>query len=365
MRRLGRGMASVSIIAGVALTVLSLVPSPALAALAPVEPAQISAGDGAVTIRHFVGRLVIEEGDQLAVQVMAAPLGGPLDMTSPAEGLVIEGDEAAIDAIYQARWRAWSARGRSGEGQEGFVQFLSDYPVMRLSLPPGTPLSIETSALFIDGGGLPLAALALDNIFEVYGTIGSASSARLTVRGNSDLSLGAVDGDLAISIAGRGTVHAGPSQSASVVLRGSGEVELGPVAETASIDIRGSGDVIGEGLGQLDLHIGGSGDVRFGAIADGATIAINGSGDFEATRIGGPLSIAVNGSGDIDIGEGETTATSLMINGSGDVRFGGLATDPSVRIGGSGTVRIADYRGNVVVRGKTDDVRIGDLRFED
>ena len=337
------------------------------AAAEPVSSVEKSfSGANAIEITGFIGTLDVRPGRTLSIEMMGAPEGGPLDVSDQNGTIVIKGDANEVKKLYRRGppyrkgWGNWN----SDDAITKFGEFLEDYPVLSVTLPEGGDLKIETSALIAEAD-MNFGELNINDLKEVYGTFGDAKSLKAGIGGMGELSFGNVEGDADIGIGGSGDVYMGNAGKATVRIGGSGDVDLGTIKEGLEITIGGSGDVAAKDVGGLEVSIGGSGDVETGNVRNGVLAKINGSGDISVGTMAGDLQLGINGSGDIDIDGGKSSSTLIKINGSGDVHFGGVANDPTVSVHGAGDVDIEDYTGKVTVSGDKDDVRIGDLTFDD
>ncbi|WP_370336850.1 GIN domain-containing protein [Parvularcula marina] len=338
----------------------------ALGLAAPVSStSETFSGADMLEIRGFVGTVEIKEGRTLSVEVMGAPEGGPLEISRSGSSVLVEGDAREVKELY--RRGAPYRRNGWGGGDDAIVkfgEFLEGYPVLSITLPKGAAFKLDEAALIIEAD-VNFGELHLQGMREVYGSIGTSTSAYVGIGGMGEISVGDVKNDLEIAIGGSGDIYAGRSGKASVKIGGSGDVDLGDVDGSLDIRIGGSGDVAAENVkGGVSVKIGGSGDVEVEEVGGGINVAISGSGDFHSESMNGELMVSINGSGDVEIEEGKSSATEIRISGNGDVYFGGVANNPVVKIHGGGDVEIEDYTGNVSVSGDKDDVRIGDLTFE-
>lgn len=322
-------------------------------------------GADSFVLEGFVGTVEIRQGRTFAIEVIGAPKGGPLNVSRDGDVVIVTGDKDMVKDLYRRgapyqRRMGW----RNGDPLEQFAKYVEDYPALIVTMPEGGDLAMDTSALILDAE-MDFGIVETNHLKEVYGSLGDAKVAELNIGGMGELMLGDVEGKLKIGIGGSGDVKAGGAAVAEIRIGGSGDVELGQVNGDFDVVIGGSGDVSAKKVGDLSLRIGGSGDVEVEDVDGGVDVSINGSGDFVAGDMNGELMLSINGSGDIKIAGGRSSETMIRINGSGDVGFGGVANDPTVQVSGSGSVVIEDYTGNVTVRGDKDDVRIGDLRFDD
>lgn len=144
----------------------------------------------------------------------------------------------------------------------------------------------------------------------VYGVVGRSTSLDLAGAGCGDWTVGDVQGDLRISLAGSGGARAGRAGSAR-------------------------------------LKLAGSGGIATAAIRGGAAIDMAGSGDVALASVSGPLDVRMAGSGDVVVAGGRATPMSVSIAGSGNVVFHGVADALRARVAGSGDVRVRAVRGEV------------------
>ena len=73
----------------------------------------------------------------------------------------------------------------------------------------------------------------------------------------------------------------------------------------------------------------------------------SGSGDISVADVRGPLTVRIAGSGDVKVNGGEASEVDVSIAGSGGVRFGGLARSLKASIAGSGDVSVAEVQGPI------------------
>lgn len=158
---------------------------------------------------------------------------------------------------------------------------------------------------------------------------------RITAPENTDLS---VTDSMVI-------LKAGNLGSAKLELQGCTDTLIGNVANALNVELSGSGNVMTGNAGSLNAALSGSGNGTFGSIASDARFEISGSGDLTAASVNGQLSAEISGSGNILVKAGDVSALSAEIAGSGDITFNGKANSPRAEIAGSGTVRIKEVTG--------------------
>ncbi|MCI5043612.1 MAG: DUF2807 domain-containing protein [Aquisalinus sp.] len=249
-------------------------------------------------------------------------------------------------------------------GKNAFKVFLEDYPVVQITVPEGTDISIDGVAAHLTAGNLN-SNMTISSTVYVEGAIGNLSSADIRITGSGDLIFASVAEGLTARIAGSGSLSFNDVQSADLGIAGSGDIEIKEIADSLTANIRGSGDIVtGDIRGVSSFQIAGSGDIKTGRIAGGTDVSIRGSGDIDIGELNGPSEVAITGNGDVDIRKGKAEDLRVRISGSGDFKFNGLATNPDVSISGSGDVFISEYEGNVRTSG-SGDITIGDIRIDD
>lgn len=158
---------------------------------------------------------------------------------------------------------------------------------------------------------------------------------RITAPENTDLT---VSDSLVI-------LKAGNLGSAKLELQGCTDTLIGNVANELNVELSGSGNVKSGNAGSLNAALSGSGNGTFGSIARDARFEISGSGDLSAASVNGELNTEISGSGNILVKAGDASAFSAEIAGSGDITFNGKADSPRADIAGSGTIRIKEVTG--------------------
>jgi len=164
----------------------------------------------------------------------------------------------------------------------------------------------------------------------VLAQVGPSDQADVAFAGCAGGAIGDVKGKLTLSSAGSGDIVASAAQSAKVSVAGSGEVSLGDIAQGFEASIAGSGSTHAKSVtGPIAISIAGSGDVdvKGGAVSK-ADISIAGSGDV---TIGAPvvdLSASIMGSGDVDVAS-VSGAVRRSVMGSGGVTIGETHAPPA------------------------------------
>ena len=317
----------------------------------------------AIEIRDFVGKLIfVPDEAAVSARLSDAVEGGPIVITANGAALRIDGPKELVRQVERQ-----VQHGRIGDrrnSKERFEDFLSNYPVLTLSLPSTVDLILRDSAVLIDGEAADFDDVQIVDVPILYGAIGASRRADIHVSGRSDLEIGDVAERLKADVSGAGDLVGEVVGDAILRISGSGDLTLSDVRGRLEARISGAGDIeIDDVAGGADVHVSGSGDVSLDDITGAFRATVSGSGDVEADRIEGPVEIRISGSGDIEIDEGDASAFSVEASGSGNVHFGGIATDPIVAVNGSSDIRIDAYRGTPQVNGRRGSVRIGGERF--
>ncbi|MFZ5670013.1 MAG: GIN domain-containing protein [Pseudomonadota bacterium] len=242
-----------------------------------------------VEIKDAAARVVVipEARDDIQVEMLTTNPGLPLVVRDEGDRTVVDGD-LRFNAIRGCR----TVNGATSVNVRGKTYAWDDLPQVVVRVP----LDAQVAA---DGA--------------VFGSVGRTRSLTLSNGGCGDWTIGNVEGDLALSLAGSGDAVAGTAGSAAIRIAGSGDVA------TASL------------AGPLSVNIAGSGDVSVASVA----------GDVEAK---------IAGSGDVAIRGGEAGAVSVSIAGSGDVTIAGPARSVDAKVAGSGDVRVVRVSGPVTKR---------------
>lgn len=312
-------------------------------------------------LEDFIGTVSVTIGDGEGMSVTIDDRNGGKEPVlvekSGATVRVFSRDEPDHKEIWrQLNWQR--------DGSKAFRNFLTDYPVIQITLPAGTDLVADDLAAFVTIGNLD-SDLTIASTIYMEGTIGNLANVDVNISGAGDLILANVTGEMNSNIAGSGSLKFDTVGSADIAIAGSGDISVRRVGGPAEVDIRGSGDVfLGEVGESADLDIAGSGDIEAGNVNGGLTIKIRGSGDISVGTINGPTEVDIVGNGDVSIKDGDAADMRVNISGSGDLDFGGIASNPSVSIRGSGDVYIRDYTGKVSTNG-SGDITIGNIVIDD
>ena len=173
---------------------------------------------------------------------LAAPV--KVDITQgDSEGLVVEGDEAALaDLETVVEQGALKIRTRS-----------------KRDVPGMSKVRVHVSARAIE-------ALSISGSGDINAPKLRCAQLKIAVSGSGDVRIADLDATtLDVSVAGSGDVMVGGKADAmSTSIAGSGDVKAGKLAaRTAKVSIAGSGDVTIWAREQLSVSVVGSGDVRF------------------------------------------------------------------------------------------------------
>ncbi|GGD08666.1 GIN domain-containing protein [Aquisalinus flavus] len=347
--------ARVAISAGLFVSVLGIG-----CAQAEVKTSDFSGFDR-VMLEGFIGTVSVTIGDGDAMSVTID------DRNGGKEPVLVEKNGATV-RVYSRdepdHKDIWRQLNWQRDGSKAFRNFLTDYPVIQITLPAGTDLVADDLAAFVTIGNLD-SDLTIESTIYMEGTIGNLANVDINISGAGDLMLANVTGGMNSNIAGSGSLKFDTVGSAAIAIAGSGDVSVRRVSGPAEVDIRGSGDVfLGEIGASADLDIAGSGDIEAGDVSGGLTVKIRGSGDISVGSINGPTEVDIVGNGDVSIKDGDAADMRVNISGSGDLDFGGIASNPSVSIRGSGDVYIRDYTGKVSTNG-SGDITIGNIVIDD
>ncbi|MCI5046227.1 MAG: DUF2807 domain-containing protein [Aquisalinus sp.] len=258
----------------------------------------------------------------------------------------------------------WRNMNWKRHGKDAFKVFLEDYPVVQITVPEGTNISIDGVAAHLTAGNLN-SDMNIGSTIYVEGAVGNLTSADIRITGGGDLQFASIAKGLKAQIAGSGNLSFNDVQSAELSIAGSGDIDIQEIAGDLTASIRGSGDIVtGDINGASEFRIAGSGDIKAGRAMGGTDISIRGSGDIDISEVNGPSEVGITGNGDVDIRKGRAEDLRVRISGSGDFKFNGLATNPDVSISGNGDVFIREYEGSVRTSG-SGDITIGDIRIDD
>lgn len=259
-----------------------------LAAVASLAAAQAHAATPSVEIKDAVAQVTVipEDRRDVRVEVFQPNSRLPLRIRTAGSRTIVDGG-LSINRIRACR----------GAGDQAAVRVLGVGEVSAREMPKvviHAPRDVDVAA----GGA-------------VYGSIGRAANVSLGNAGCGDWTVGNVERQLKINVAGSGDIRTGTSGQARLRVAGAGDV--------STADVRGP----------LDVEVAGAGDVAVRSVA-------------------GPLTVHVAGSGDVSVAGGRAGAVNVSVMGSGNVEFRGVADSLTARIAGSGDVRAREVRGRVV-----------------
>lgn len=113
-----------------------------------------------------------------------------------------------------------------------------------------------------------------------------------------------------------------------------------PANPTPNISNNGSGfGRVHLPLSDLDMKINGSLNLKCGS-ANIVNIKINGSGQVGIGQIKDSCTLRINGSGDIKVDEGAFNNLDAKIGGSGRIRINATVQDADLRVSGSGSIKV-------------------------
>jgi hypothetical protein len=176
-----------------------------------------------------------------------------------------------------------------------------DQLVIHIAVPRGSAVSVGAAGnVTIGNTNGPLH-------FDVDGytnsSVGDVSEAHLSVSGSGRLTVGNVAGLADIDSAGSGDIKLGDTGRIKADIAGSGSVTAGNVKGPADIDIAGSGNFSAASVnGKVAASIAGSGSVTIaGGVADPLHIDIMGSGNVSFGGLAVNPKIETMGSGSVKI----------------------------------------------------------------
>lgn len=300
-------------------------------------------------IRNFVGTINWSNG----------PLS--VDVTKNADDtkitgrrtVVVDGGQNDIDGSdcksaygrYNFDWF-----GKKKEGRFGGYKNLEDLPVLEIALPETLNVIVKNAIIFTDGSpNIKKADLELRHCGEV--TLGDVDGVlALDSRGSTDVTVGNT-GQIVANLNGSGDLTGSDSGEVLIKSNGSGDVELENIASFEASS-HGSGDlIIGDVDGSVELSSNGSGDVDLGEINGSLSFSGHGSGDLDVASVHGVrLDLESRGSGDVDIGAGQVNQLTAILSGSASVEFSGEAETATLRSSGSGDIYVNRVTGLVEIK---------------
>ena len=190
----------------------------------------------------------------------------------------------------------------------------------------------------------PLSCLSVrEGQTAIVGTSGCDSdleSLRITVSPNMPVTVTA-RGDGSVQVADLGA-------PLTVTLTSSADLKAGHVGSLA-ISMSGDGDaVVGAVDGPASAEMNGSGNLRLGALTGPLSLRHTGSGDLTVGVVTAP-SVAIEsvGSGDMVIGGGNITSLNARLRGSGDLSVAATVGDGNVSASGGGDVKLGQVTGKL------------------
>ena len=153
--------------------------------------------------------------------------------------------------------------------------------------------------------------------------------------------------DAQVSTSGATLGAIGRTDSLVLSIAGCDDWVVANVRGRLKVHDAGSGRIRTGAAGELAISIAGSGSLHTRAIANGVSAHIAGSGEVEIEEASGPIQVEIAGHGDVRIGGGHATDMRVSIVGSGDVAYKGVADNLRAAIAGSGEIVVAKVTGTV------------------
>lgn len=316
----------------------------ALLAAAPASHAQDS-----LEIKNFIGSINWSNGS-LSADVQKNPGDTKI---SGRMAVTIDGGQTDIDSSdckstygrYDFNWF-----GKKKDGQFGGFKNMEDMPILKVTLPKNTKLIVSDSVIFTDGSpDIGSADLQLSYCGKV--TLGDVDGLlALDSRRSADVSVGNT-GQIVANLKGSGDLTGGDSEDVLIQSHGSADVELADLNSLESSNY-GSGDLYtGDIAGEVELTSHGSGDITLGNVDGSLSYFGHGSGDLEVASVeGASLELSSLGSGDIEIKGGDVSDLSAKVRGSAEVDFSGEAQTAKLIASGSGDISIGSVSGELSMK---------------
>ena len=304
---------------------------------------QTSFATDSLEIRNFVGTLHWSNGP-MSTEIKKN--AGETEI-SGRQSVVIDGGREDIggpdcQSAYGRYDINWFGKKKQGD--------FGDLPVLEIALPEDTHLVVRNSIIFTTGApNIGSADLALRYCGEV--TLGDIEGQlALDNRGSADVTAGAM-GQFVANLKGSGDFTGGDSGEVLIESRGSADVEIGHIA-SLELSIFGSGDVEAKDIeGSADLSSRGSGDIDLGAIDGLLTYSGFGSGDLEVGSVQGETAYLLSkGSGDIQVNGGDVQDLIAATQGSARIDFLGEAGSANLKSSGSGDIHVKRVTGPVEMK---------------
>lgn len=303
------------------------------------QPAQ---GDGAdvaaIDLSDLKATVIINvvDGGATTVSVKERGESFPVDIEENGDTLFVHGAEPLKKDAYRSLYKG----GWGGYDGDRMADYLSDYPVITITMPAGTDVTLQKSIMRVSAGD-GLGDLEIGKGI-IGGTVGNVQSADIRLSSSEDIQLGMVQGSLKATLSGSGDFTAEDAGQGDFVLSGSGDVTMGKIVGDASFVLSGSGDVEARDIGgAAEFLLSGSGDIAARAIGSGLNATLSGSGDVDVDDIGGPVIVTVSGSGDVAGGDVKGGA-EMRVSGSGGIMLASVNGQTNARISGNGDIDIAD-----------------------
>ena len=307
--------------------------------IAPASSAQANLTQNSLEIRNFIGS-IDWSNDALSVEITK---NAGKTKISGRNAIIVDGGQNDIDgsdckSTYGRFDFDWF--GKKKDGHFGGYKGMKDLPVLNITLPKNTKLILRDSIIFTDGSP-DISEAEIDLRYCGKVTLGDIDGTlALDSRGSADIAVGKT-GQIAANLKGSGDLTGGDSTDVLIKSNGSADVELEDIT-SLEMSVNGSGDVsVGHIDGDVTLDSNGSGDIDIGQIDGSLSYSGKGSGDLDIMSIDGVyLELSSYGSGDIEIGGGRVEEMTAATRGSGDIEFSGHAKTAKLRASGSGDISV-------------------------
>ena len=324
----------------------------ALPLLGLAAPAALADQPNELVIQDFIGSINWSNGGE-NLEVSDRKNARSLDVSTENNITTFDGGVKDLDGDKCESLNGsydLSFFGKKNKGTFGGYEDLEDYPILTLSLPADTKLTVKNSIIFTQGQpNLRAADLDLTHCGKM--NLGNVTEdLQVEGRGAADLTFENA-ASLTSTMSGSGDIKASDIGFVSAKSHGSGDLEI---RQAGDVDIKtaGSGDVEIETItGSAIIETSGSGDYEIGSVAGSLDYRSSGSGDLDLERIGGQgqnrAGLKSSGSGDIYIGGGEIFELFITVSGAADAEINAVVQDAVAKASGAADIYINTVKGSL------------------